>query len=141
MSTGAQASLPAVRRHLSGAHSWIIDLEERDEFTQSLTVPQASGAERQKRMSYISRRSFLGNAVPVAFGLHAIVRAQVPIERGRFSEADVPLAREQLLRMVNEERSRAGLGNLELDGLACNVASDHALDMAKGEFLSHWGSD
>jgi len=44
MSNGAQASLSAVRRHLGGAH-WIIDLEERDEFTQSLTVPQASGAE------------------------------------------------------------------------------------------------
>ena len=92
-------------------------------------------------MSYISRRSFLGTAVPIALGLHAIVRAQVPIERGRFSEDDVPLARAQLLRMVNEERSQAGLGKLELDELACNVASDHALDMAKGEFLSHWGSD
>ncbi len=89
----------------------------------------------------IDRRSFIKGAAPFALGLHAIVRAQVPIERGRFSEDDVLLAREQLLRMVNEERSQAGLSKLELDGLACNVASDHARDMAKGEFLSHWGSD
>src|SRR5436190_19393083 len=89
----------------------------------------------------IDRRSFIKGAAPFALGLHAIVRAQVPIERGRFNEDDVRLAREQLLRMVNEERSQAGLGKLELDGLACNVASDHALDMAKGEFLSNWGSD
>ncbi len=92
-------------------------------------------------MSDISRRSFLGTAVPFGLGLHAIVWAQVPFERGRFSEDDVPLARVQLLRMVNDERSQAGLGKLELDELACKVASEHALDMAKGEFLSHWGSD
>ncbi len=89
----------------------------------------------------IDRRSFIKGAAPFALGLHAIVRAQVPIERGRFSEDDVLLAREQLLRMVNEERSQAGLNKLELDDLACNVAREHALDMAKGEFLSHWGSD
>src|SRR2546425_13151992 len=87
----------------------------------------------------IDRRSFIKGAAPFALGLHAILRAQVPIERGRFSEDDVPLAREQLLRMVNEERSQAGLGKLELDDLACNVAREHALDMAEGEFLSHWG--
>ena len=88
-----------------------------------------------------SRRSFLKGAAPFGLGVLGIVRGQTPIERGRFSEDDLPLAREQLLRMVNEERSQAGLGKLALDGLACNVASDHALDMAKGEFLSHWGSD
>lgn len=89
----------------------------------------------------IDRRSFIKGAAPFALGLCAIGRAQVPLERERFSEDDVPLAREQLLRMVNEERSQAGLGKLELDELACNVAREHALDMAKGEFLSHWGSD
>ena len=89
----------------------------------------------------IDRRSFIKGAAPFALGLHAIVRPQVPLERGRFNEDDVRLAREQLLRMVNEERSQAGLNKLELDDLACNVAREHALDMAKGEFLSHWGSD
>src|SRR2546425_3763642 len=89
----------------------------------------------------ISRRSFLKSAAPFGLGLLGIARGQTPGERGRFSEDDVPQARVQLLRMVNEERSQAGLGKLELDNLACRVASDHALDMAKGEFLSHWGSD
>src|SRR5207237_5834153 len=89
----------------------------------------------------ISRRSFLKSAAPFGLGFLRVARRQTPIERGRFSEADVPLARVQLLRMVNEERSQAGLGKLQLDDLACRVASEHALDMAKGQFLSHWGSD
>jgi len=89
----------------------------------------------------INRRSFLKSAASFGLGFLRVARRQTPIERRRFSEDDVPLAREQLLRMVNEERSQAGLGKLELDDLACSVASEHALDMAKGEFLSHWGSD
>jgi len=89
----------------------------------------------------ISRRSFLKSAAPFGLGFLGIARRQTPIEHGGFSEDDVPLARVQLLRMVNEERSQAGLGKLELDALACSVASEHALDMAKREFLSHWGSD
>src|SRR5205807_2402574 len=84
----------------------------------------------------ISRRSFLKSAAPFALGLRTIARGQTPFERGRFSEDDLPMAREQLLRTVNEERSQAGLSKLELDGLACNVAGDHALDMAKGEVFT-----
>lgn len=43
--------------------------------------------------------------------------------------------------MVNAERADAGLNHLLLDDLACQVATEHALDMAKGDFLSHWGRD
>ena len=89
----------------------------------------------------IHRRSFLKTAAPFVLGLGAIARGQVPIERGRFNENDIPQAREQLLGMVNTERARAGLNRLALDDLACKVANDHAQDMAKGHFLSHWGSD
>ncbi len=89
----------------------------------------------------ISRRYFLKSAAPFGLGLRTIILGQTPVERGLFSEADVPLAREQILRMVNEERVNAGLNKLELDPLACRVASAHSLDMARGEFLSHWGSD
>jgi len=89
----------------------------------------------------IDRRSFLKTATPFALGVCAIAHGQVPVERGRFSEPDVPRAREQLLKLVNEERTSAGLSQLQLDNLACEVASAHALDMAKGSFLSHWGSD
>lgn len=88
-----------------------------------------------------SRRSFLKTAVPFALGLRAIARGQVPIERGRFSEVDVPSAREQLLTQVNAERAHAGLSRLLLDELAGNVANAHARDMIEGDFLSHWGSD
>ncbi len=89
----------------------------------------------------IGRRSFLKTAAPLALGVPAFVRGQIPIERGRFSEGDIPPAREQLLKQVNAERLSAGLSQLEIDDLACRVASEHALDMAKGEFLSHWGRD
>lgn len=89
----------------------------------------------------IDRRSFLRTATPFVLGLGSIARGQVPIERGQFNENDIPLARAQLLRMVNTERARAGLNRLALDDLACKVANDHAQDMAAGQFLSHWGSD
>ena len=89
----------------------------------------------------ISRRSFLKSAAPFGLGFLRVARGQTPVERGQFSEDDVPQAREQLLAMVNEERSQAGLSKLQIDDLACKVAREHALDMAKGEFLSHWGSD
>ena len=88
----------------------------------------------------IPRRMFLQAAAPVALGLGAVARGQLPVER-RFSDDDIPLVREQLLGMVNAERAAAGLSRLQLDELACRVASAHARDMALGLFLSHWGSD
>ena len=91
--------------------------------------------------SAITRRSFLQVAAPVAIGFRLITRGQTPIERGRFNDNDLPLAREQLLKMVNKERATAGLGKLELDELACKVASQHAAEMVKLNFLSHWGAD
>jgi hypothetical protein len=89
----------------------------------------------------VTRRSFLQAAAPFALGLTGIARGQTLIERGRFNEDDIPLAREQLLKMVNAERVHAGLNRLELDDLACKVATEHAGDMANGNFLSHWGAD
>lgn len=89
----------------------------------------------------IDRRSFIKAAAPLALGLHSIARGQMPVERGRFSEEDVPYAREAFLKLVNQERAAAKLNGLELDELASRVAAEHALDMAKGQFLSHWGSD
>ena len=60
-------------------------------------------------------------------------------ERGQFDEAQIPLARQKLLQLVNEERTAAGLSELLLDDLACEVATAHAQDMVEGRFLSHWG--
>ena len=89
----------------------------------------------------ISRRSFIKAAAPFALGLSTIARGQMPVERGRFSEEDVPLAREHLMKLLNEERTHLGLSGLELDDVACKVATAHALDMITGGFLSHWGTD
>jgi len=92
------------------------------------------------RQNAFTRRSFL--KVSAAFALMpATASAQVPIERGRFSEDHLTLARARLLDLVNAERAAAGLSVLELDDLACKVATDHAHDMATNHFLSHWGSD
>lgn len=92
-------------------------------------------------VSLVTRRSFLLAAAPLALGLRIIARGQTPIERGRFNQDDLPRARELLLKMVNRERASAGLTQLELDDLACKVASEHAADMASRSFLSHWGTD
>lgn len=88
----------------------------------------------------INRRSFLNAGAAFAL-LHTTALGQIPIERGRFGEEDLPLVFNQLLALVNTERSRAGLSLLEFDELACKVAGTHALDMVTGQFLSHWGSD
>src|SRR5438128_8731368 len=77
----------------------------------------------------IDRRSFIKAAAPFALAIPAVIRGQVLIERGRFSPDDVPLARQQLLEIVNAERRQHGLTHLELDDLACRVAADHALDI------------
>jgi len=89
----------------------------------------------------MKRRTFLTAVAPFALGLAATTRGQSPIERGRFSEDDLPAAREQLLKQLNAERTHAGLNALLLDELACEVAAAHAHDMIEGDFLSHWGSD
>src|SRR5260370_19266903 len=89
----------------------------------------------------IERRIFLNMAAPFALGICASARGQILVERGRFSEPDVPRAREQLLKLVNEERLSAGLSQLQLDDLACKVASEHALAIAQGHVLPHWASD
>ena len=88
----------------------------------------------------INRRSCLNAGAAFAL-LQTTALGQFPIERGRFSDEDLPLVRNQLLELVNTERSRAGLSLLEFDELAGKVAGAHALDMVTGQFLSHWGSD
>lgn len=89
----------------------------------------------------IDRRSFLKTTAPFVLGLPSLIRAQTLIERGRFTDEQLPLAREQLLKMVNHERAGAGLNQLQLDDLAGQVANRHARDMATGGFLNHFGSD
>ena len=89
----------------------------------------------------LTRRSFVGFATPFALSLPAAARAQVFVERGRYTDEQLPVARQQLLSQVNAERAAASLSELKLDDLASSVANEHARDMATKEFLSHWGSD
>ena len=87
------------------------------------------------------RRSFLRSAAPLLLALPSFARGQILIERGGFDEQQFPLVREKLLNLLNDERAAAGLNRLQLDDLASKVATDHANDMIRGQFLSHWGSD
>ena len=89
----------------------------------------------------ITRRSFIKVATPVVVGLPIMVRAQTATPRPKFGDEDLPAARQQLLILINADRTKAGLNELQLDDLANKVATEHAQDMAKGHFLSHWGSD
>lgn len=49
--------------------------------------------------------------------------------------------RAMLLDMVNEERAVAKVPLVEVDELATQVATKHAVEMAKSGFASHWGRD
>jgi hypothetical protein len=89
----------------------------------------------------LTRRTFVKAATVAGLGLPVVGRAQLITERGLFTERDIPYARDTLLKLLNEERRAAGFNALAMDELACKVAADHALDMATGHFISHWGSD
>jgi len=91
--------------------------------------------------TYLTRRSFVKAAAVAGLGLPIVNRAQEIVERGLFTEQDVPYACEDLLKLLNEERRSYGLNALEMDPLACKVAADHARDMAAGHFISHWVRD
>ena len=84
----------------------------------------------------IPRRSFLKQTALSLLALKAApasIRAPHAIDDG-----DVVPIQHHLLSMVNDERTEAGLSNLKLDQLACNVAQQHAIEMAENDFLSHW---
>jgi uncharacterized protein YkwD len=49
--------------------------------------------------------------------------------------------RANLLEMINEERAVAKVPPVSIDELATDVANKHAVDMAEGEYASHWGRD
>jgi len=89
----------------------------------------------------ISRRSFIKVATPFVVGFPALAQAQTTVQRRKFNDDDLPAARAQLLNLVNADRAKAGLSQLQLDDLANKVATEHAQDMSQGQFLSHWGSD
>ena len=82
----------------------------------------------------VSRRGFL-KAASAGFG--------IPLLDGIASPDDLENAikdiRANLLQMVNEEREIEKAPPVAIDELAMQVATKHAIDMADGDFASHWG--
>lgn len=84
-----------------------------------------------------SRRAFLKSA---SASLGATF-----LDRHAFSQADLEQTfaqiRVNLLEMVNEERAVAKVTAVAMDEFATQVATKHAVDMATGQYASHWGRD
>jgi len=91
--------------------------------------------------SEVTRRLFLNHATLSMIGFAATAKPLSCSYDYSPSDDAVLTVRKQLLEMVNHERTDAGLSILKLDELACRVAEAHAIDMAQGGFLSHWGTD
>ena len=91
--------------------------------------------------SEIGRRRFLQEASLSMLALPASAIARHGIRTKVPSAEDLLPQQNQLLSLVNQERTAAGLTVLKLDELACRVAEQHAIDMAEHAFLSHWGRD
>ena len=85
-----------------------------------------------------SRRTFLKSA-SASLGVALLD----PLSTSRVDDLEKTFAeiRANLLEMVNEERAVAKVPALATDELATQVATKHALEMAAGEFTSHWGRD
>src|ERR1044071_1172774 len=85
----------------------------------------------------VSRRGFLKAASAAGLG--------IPLLDGKVSPDDLENAikdiRANLLQMVNEEREIEKAPPVAIDELAMQVATKHAIDMADGDFASHWGRD
>ena len=84
----------------------------------------------------INRRGFLVTVPLMGWSLSAL-RFNAPQLTDKVRDE----IRDRLLELVNAERFLAGVNDLKFDDLAGRVAMEHATDMARGNFLSHWGSD
>jgi uncharacterized protein YkwD len=83
------------------------------------------------------RRAFLQSAC-AGLGVTLLDRA---VSSDDDLETTIKDIRKDLLEMINEERDVAKVPPVEIDELATEVATKHALDMAINEFASHWGTD
>lgn len=91
--------------------------------------------------SEFNRRQFLKQTSWSLLALGASAAAGPIIRAQGSAQQDTNALRLQLLDQVNRERAAAGLNALKMDGLACDVAQLHAIEMAENNFLSHWGLD
>ena len=85
----------------------------------------------------VSRRDFLQSAsVGVGFTLF-----DCKFSPDEELENTIKEIRANLLEMINEERAVEKVAPVAIDELATEVANKHAVDMAEGEYASHWGRD
>ena len=83
-----------------------------------------------------SRREFL-QAACAGLGVTLLDRTISPEDfENTFKEI-----RKNLLQMINEERDVEKVPLVQLDDLATEVATKHAVDLVTNEFIGHWGSD
>jgi len=90
----------------------------------------------------VSRRIFLQIASPcLGLGVFQSIAGATHFQSSAISESLLKELQATLLTMINEERSLEKVQPVVMDDLATRVAAGHALDMAKGNFVSHWGRD
>jgi uncharacterized protein YkwD len=83
-----------------------------------------------------------GNIVPSLTPTTVVIPSptvgQTTQEGKSSSQLNEEILGEQMLTLVNEARSQAGLNAVEWDSFAAEVAQKHAQDMARNKFFSHW---
>jgi hypothetical protein len=89
----------------------------------------------------MDRRVFLRGAAVSAVALRLGAAMPRSAIASVFAAPEFPAMANHLLNQVNIERAEAGVRPLKLDSLACTVAEKHATEMARNNFLSHWGLD
>jgi hypothetical protein len=89
----------------------------------------------------MDRRAFLRGAAVSAVALRLGAAMPRMVSASAIAAPEFPAMANHLLNQVNIERAEAGLRPLKLDSLACTVAEKHATEMARNNFLSHWGLD
>jgi cysteine-rich secretory family protein len=90
---------------------------------------------------YASRREFLVTVPIIGCSLNGLIRTESLAIPPQLTDKIRDEIRNKLLELVNAERYLTGASELEFDDLASRVATAHAIDMATGNFVSHWGRD
>jgi len=76
-----------------------------------------------------------------ALGAFYTAAKAIPAQNSPISAVLLKELQASLLTMINEERAIERVPPVAMNDLATRVAAAHAVDMARGKFVSHWGSD